>query len=507
VIALAAAALAWQLLVALILPPFAFDAITYHLTTVATWLRAENLDPTPLSLCCAYYPATAELMFTWPILFLGTDSVVDTVQIGFAVLGALATAGITRSAGLPGPAAAAAGGLFALTPIVLVQAPTNYVDVIVAACTLASLHALVRFAATGATQRLVVAGLAAGLVLGTKGTGVVWAGALLLAAVVVVVALTRAGRISRGAASRGLAVFLATCVALGSYWYIRNWIETGNPAYPFEVRLAGSTLFEGPLRVEDVLTQPDVGGGPPWLVAVLRSWASDLDFWNQGVYDHQQRSGGLGPLWPWLGLPLLIPVAVALARRRSPALIALLSVGFVLVVQPYRWWSRFTIPLAAFGALATVAATSWAPRTWMRTAIKAAAIGLVLAGTILSSYKVDPAARAEPLKASDLLSLLGAPSEERTLGRLFFPEYRFLERVPPDATVVVDLRARPIRFVYPLFGPEHDRSVIPSGSGPLQPDAWVVTASGRPLDRALRARETHSLGFAARGVRVWAPER
>ena len=100
IVALAALALAWQLLVALVLPPFAFDALTYHLTIVATWLQQDNLDPTPLSLCCSHYPANAELMFTWPVLFEGSDALVDTVQIGFAVLGSLATAGIARSAGL-----------------------------------------------------------------------------------------------------------------------------------------------------------------------------------------------------------------------------------------------------------------------------------------------------------------------------------------------------------------------------------------------------------------------
>src|SRR5918994_5448661 len=100
VVALAVAALGWQLLVAIVLPPFAYDALTYHLTTVATWLQNGNLDPTPLSLCCARYPNNAELMFAWPVLFLGRDALVDTVQIAFAALGALAAAGVARSAGL-----------------------------------------------------------------------------------------------------------------------------------------------------------------------------------------------------------------------------------------------------------------------------------------------------------------------------------------------------------------------------------------------------------------------
>jgi hypothetical protein len=505
VVALAFLALAWQLLVALVLPPFAFDALTYHLTTVATWLKEGNLDPTPLSLCCAYYPANAELMFTWPMLFLGSDALVDTVQIGFAVLAALAVAGIARSAGLSRWTAAAAGGLFVVTPIVLAQAPTNYADVIVTACALAALHSLVRFAVTGAPQRLVVAGLASGLVLGTKGTGIIWALVLALGALVLVFARRRAGTLSSRAAASALVAFAAAALALGSYWYARNWIEQGNPVYPFRVEVAGMTAFHGPLRVDDVLTQPDAARDDPLPVEVLRSWAADLDFWHQGSYDYQQRAGGLGPLWPWLALPLLLPMAVVLARRRSSALIALVPIALVFAVQPYRWWSRFTIPLMAVGVLAIACAAVWAPRPWMRRAVQAAALALALAGVALCTFQVDPAARARPLPARKVLGLVGEPRSKRTVERLFFPEYRFLDRVPDDATVVVDLRALPVRFVYPLFGPEHTRDVLAVGSEAPPPGAWVVTADGRALDRLLGRDDRFMLTFAARGERVWRP--
>src|SRR4051812_18401797 len=49
----AAVALAWPLLVALVLPPFAFGAFTSPLTMAASWVRDANIAPAPLSLCCA----------------------------------------------------------------------------------------------------------------------------------------------------------------------------------------------------------------------------------------------------------------------------------------------------------------------------------------------------------------------------------------------------------------------------------------------------------------------
>jgi hypothetical protein len=503
--ALAAVALAWQVVVALVLPPFAFDAISYHLTIVASWIDAESIDPSTLSLCCSHYPANSELLFTWPMLMVGGDAIVDLTQFGFVGLGALSVAGLARSIGLPTAGSIAAAGLFAVTPIVLVQAPTNYADIFVAACALAALHALVRFAVSGAWQHLVVAGLAAGLLFGTKGTGVVWAATLAVAAVAVGIGLVRAGRLNRRAALAGLAAFLCPLVALGAYWYARNWIETGNPAYPFEVKPAGVELFDGPRRVDEVLTQPDAGAGDPWPVAIVRSWATDVDFWNQGSYSYEQRSGGLGPVWPWLALPLLVPLTIALSRRRSPALIAVAVVALVFVVQPYGWWSRFTIPLMGIGALAIVAAVAWAPRRWMRGAIQACAVGLALAGVALSSHEVDPAARAEPLAATDLIDLIGTPSDERAVGRVFFPEYRFLDSVPDDATVVVDLEAEPVRFVYPLFGSGLTRTVIRAGSGAPPSDAWVVTAVGRSLDRELEKDDRFVLAASEYELRVWSP--
>ncbi|MGY1735365.1 hypothetical protein [Geodermatophilus sp. SYSU D00684] len=502
-VGLAALALAWQLLVALVLPPYAYDALTYHLTTVAEWIRHGDLAPSALDLCCAYYPATPELLITFPALLLGDDALVGTVQVPFVVLGAAATAGLARSAGLSRSAAAAAGALFAVTPVVLTQAPTDYVDLMQAALVLAALHSVTRYAVGGDRNRLLVAGLAAGLVLGTKGTGPVWAVVLLVAAAVAGRIAVRRGRVRGPSAARGLAVAAVVGAVLGGWWYVRNAVTTGNPLYPFAVRLGDTTVFSGPVDVGETLTVPPAGADAPWPVTVALSWAGDLDFWNQGSYDYQQRLGGLGPLWPWLGLPLLVATVVVLVRRRDVTLLPVAAVAAVLLVQPYAWWARFTLPLAALGALAIALAATRAPWPLLRRVVQGASLVLALASVALSSYAVDPAGRAAPLPASDVLALVGASGEERSVGRLFHPEYAFLSEVPEDATVVVDLRAEPVRFVYPLFGPAFTRRVVPGGDGPVPDDAWVVTSPGRALDRAASA--THELVSDERDVRVWRP--
>lgn len=502
-VALACLALLWQLLVALVLPPYAFDALSYHLPVVATWVQTGGLGLDPLSTCCAYYALNAELLLAWPVALLGDDLLVGVVQLLAAVLCGLASAGIARTAGASRSGAAACGALVVCIPALLAQAPTAYVDVLVAALVLSALHALARFAVTARLLDLVVPAACAGLLSGVKGIGPIWAIALLATAGAVTTVHVRRGRLRARPGVAALGAVVTTCLLLGGWWYVRSIAETGNPVYPLRLQIAGRTLFDGPLTVGEVLTPPDRGSTYPAPVAVALSWASDLLPWRNAPYDYQQRSGGLGPLWPLLGLPLLLVAAVRWWRERSAVLVVLLPVLGVLLVQPYRWWARFTLPLAVLGVLAVVL-TAERARPGRRRLLQGAAATLAAVGVALVVVAVNPASRAEPLPASGLLGLVGASEQERSLGRVFLPEYRFLEEVPDDATVVVDLGADAVRFGYPLFGSELTRTVLPLGDRPPPDGAWVVTSSGRPVEREL-ARSRPGPIADVRDVRVWAP--
>jgi hypothetical protein len=505
IVMIAAAALAWQLLVALVLPPYAYDALSYHLLTVFTWVKSGSLDTSPMNLCCAYYPANPDLLTAWPVVLLHSDALVGVVQVLAAVLCGLAVAGLGRTLGLGRAGAAAAGALFVLTPALLAQAPTPYVDVVMTAWVLAGLHGTGRYALTGQRSAVAVTALCAGLLAGTKGTGPIWAVALCVLVLAVAAQHWRTGRATARASGVAVVTMAAAGLVLGGWWYVRSAVATGNPLYPFEVSLGGARVFEGPLTVAEVLTPPDRGADRPWPVAVLASWASDLLPWRHGSYEYQQRSGGLGPLWAWLGAPLLLPALVLLWRQRRTALVTLLPVLAVLFVQPYRWWARFTLPLAAVGVLAVLLIDTRCRRALTRGVLRATTTALVVLGAALVLVEVNPASRAEPLPAREVLALIGSPAEQRTVGALFFPEYAFLADVPEDAVVVVDVEAPQLRFLTPVFGRDLGRTVVPAGDGPVPDDAWVVTGEERPLDAAMAEARSSPVADEA-GVRVWAPE-
>jgi hypothetical protein len=290
----------------------------------------------------------------------------------------------------------------------------------------------------------------------------------------------------------------------GGWWYIRNLATTGNPLYPFTIRVFGTTLFNGPHDVGETLTVPPVGANSPWPVTVALNWASDLKFWNQGSIDYQQRFGGLGPLWVWLGLPLAAVMILILIRRRNLALIPVITVLIVFLLQPYKWWARFTLPLVALGSVAVAWAIVSAPWPWLRMALRTSALVLATGGAVLATYAVDPQAGASNIPLTEVLALIGKPAEDRSLGRLVHHEYAFLDQVPEDATMVVDLDAPPVRFVSPLFGPRFTRRVLPADAGQVPSSGWLVTSLGRPLDAAAGA--AHVLIWDERGLRVWRPK-
>jgi hypothetical protein len=443
----ATAALAWRCFLAALLPPFAYDALTYHLTAVASWVQSGHIGPNPYAPCCARYPANAEVLFAWPSIFLGRDTLVDAVQIVAALLGALAVAGLARTAGASRPGALTAASLFLLIPIVLTQSNTDYNDLTIAATFLAALHFSSRYAAERNLVYGGLAGVSAGLAFGAKTTGIG------LAVAVALGLLIARRRIA------GLAVFASAVLLVGGWWYAKNWVDTGNPVAPFRVHVLGVTIFKGGARVGDYLT-PAPGGGNP-LTQIARSWYADLHFWTRREYSYEERSGGLGPLWSWLGWPALAVATFAALRRRSTLVATVLvPAALAFAALPYRWWSRFTIYLAALGVVAIVVLLEQLDLRRFRVPALVAVVGLALAGGGLATWRLDPAGFGRTLSAANALSLAAHPARPRTTGALFFHEYAWLQQVPADATVAVELDAPSVRFVYPLFGAKLDRRVV-----------------------------------------------
>lgn len=350
-----AAALACCVAMALLSPVVAYDALWYRLPTVAQWLDAgqvywvESDDPVRNG-----YPLGQEAISAVIAAATSSFALTDVTSFAFVVGGALSIWWVSEGSGVQRPIAQAAGALFLLVPMILLNAGSGYSDAAFAGATvsLLSLAALLTRARDDDYGHAAALGMAAANVLALKGTGL---GFVFVAALGVALALHRLE--SRRA--RCLLVMVVVCAMLpGAYWALRNVAHTGNPLWPVQVSIGNVVVLPGLGSVDQVL---DVQNNTPATLAtssgpvrVLRTW---LQLAGPAV-TFDDRWAGLGWAWPLLALPsIALSFWQALGRPVERARLSLfVALGLLtlmcLALQPMRWWSRYTLWLWGAGAVA-----------------------------------------------------------------------------------------------------------------------------------------------------------
>ncbi len=222
-------------------PPPGGDPFIYNLTFPASWLSSGSIHYVQLPFgaqAATYYPLNTELFYLWIIKPWHEDFLVNCGQTPFWILSGLAVAALARETGVGRPGAVVAGTAAMLIPGVIQQATVARVDIAMSAWLLISIYFALRWSKTRQAGHLLLFGLCVGLLVGTKSIGILYSvvpGLIFL----------------NGLRKRKLRVFsdiiivAALAAATGGFWYIRNWMITGNPLFPLNVELAGRTVFAG----------------------------------------------------------------------------------------------------------------------------------------------------------------------------------------------------------------------------------------------------------------------
>ncbi len=223
--------------VAALAPPTAKDALQYHLALPKAFLAAGGLVDVPENIA-NYFPLGAEMHGVWAML-LGR---IVSVRAGEAAFGAVmfaffplllaAVFGWARERGLARDWAWLAAGLVAGVPTICEVAGSGYVDLALALYVTLAIRAAARWWGTPDRATLAESALALGFAFTVKLT------ALFMVFVLALIVLIR----TRGAAPEdtpghgrlGAALAaLAGAVAIGCPWYLRTWVRTGSPVFPF----------------------------------------------------------------------------------------------------------------------------------------------------------------------------------------------------------------------------------------------------------------------------------
>ena len=228
-------------LIAALAPPTAKDTLLYHFALPKAYIAAGGGIEVPFNIA-GYYPLGVELQAVWAML-LGAPM---GARVGEAAAGAtlflvaplrvMVVHGWARERGLERAWAMVAALVVAWVPTVYDVAASAYVDLAIAAYTAMAVHAFGRWWTTLDSRHLawVTVGIGGALAIKLSAAFLI----LPLALLALLRSLTPAS--GRSSPSRGTAVIagsaigaLGAGVALAAPWYIRNWIRTGSPLFPF----------------------------------------------------------------------------------------------------------------------------------------------------------------------------------------------------------------------------------------------------------------------------------
>ncbi|MDP9189802.1 MAG: glycosyltransferase family 39 protein [Actinomycetota bacterium] len=252
---------------------FGGDSLWYHMPFAAhiaqTGSVTELLFTDPLYLNW-FYPQNSELLHADGLLLFGDDFLSPLLNLAWLGAALFAAWCIGRPYGAGTPAVAAVAALMSADLLSSRQPGNANNDVAAIALLLASVAILVNARSATARGPLIVAGLAAGLALGTKLTVVPPVGALTIGVIVIA---------ASGERLRSAGAWLAGLFAGGGFWYARDLIASGTP-FPF--------VDLGPL------TKPEeLQGREPFSIA---HYLTDTDVW--GRFFTPALHERLGDLWP-----------------------------------------------------------------------------------------------------------------------------------------------------------------------------------------------------------------
>lgn len=344
-------------------PPSFVDALVYHLFGAREYLRRGAVVELPF-IWQLYQPTAVEMLYTLGFGLRGAD-LAALMHAWLGLLGAGGAALLGRRLGGPlaGLVAAAA---FYCGAMVAWESTSCFVDLGVAAFGGLSLYAVLRAMDGGGRGWLVTAGLLTGLAASCKLNGA------LFVAVGSAVALYESLRRGHGLGGslRAAAAFGAVGLATVLPWYLRAYVLTGNPFYPFAAQVFGDNPDITPVR----WVFEHYGMGHSALDLLLAPWRL---LTSGARFENGQH---LSPL-PILLAPLILARAASQGENRSLLGASMLMFVFWLASAHI---ARYLIPVQVIGAALAAdafarAIEGGALRRWGALAVT---LGSIAVGTI-----------------------------------------------------------------------------------------------------------------------------
>lgn len=208
-------------------PPISRDALIHHLAVPKLWLKHGRIYEIPWA-NYAYYPMNINLLYV-VCLYFKNDIAPKFIHLFFGIGTALLIylyikPKYGRNWGLLGLI------IFLSTPIVIWLSTTAYVDLGMTFFTTSSVLAFIKWRDSEYKQFnwLLISSLCMGIGLGSKYNALI---ALFIMNMILMLTVVQDTHRQTAALQYGI-FFLVVTVFAASPWYLKNYIQTGNPFYP-----------------------------------------------------------------------------------------------------------------------------------------------------------------------------------------------------------------------------------------------------------------------------------
>ena len=225
------------------IPAVTGDELSYHLYLPKIFLLKHKIFFWPYHVNSAF-PLLTELLNSYGVS-LGSEFAAKSVHFLFGILAALSLYSLSRDiVKKSGPLWASM--LFLTIPIVSHQMGIAKNDLALTAFVTAAYACIFRWDSENRKSWLVLAGIFSGFSMGVKYLAL-FATAVQL---ILIAGLGFSRRMPFRKVSGSLFLFAACTLIVSGVWYLRSYLHTGNPIYPFLTSWFGGTGLENPLQLE-----------------------------------------------------------------------------------------------------------------------------------------------------------------------------------------------------------------------------------------------------------------
>lgn len=233
--------LLWSLLFAFfghaLLPPLDYDEVAYHLALPKLYIEHHRIVYVPFILQ-SNWPMNAEMLFTLALL-LRSDILPHMIMLTVSVLTGYGIFSLGRRH-FDGRVGVLGAALYASTPLVRRLSGSGLIDIALVFYVFAAVYAFALWMESERRGWLLIAGLLAGLAAGTKLTGAafvaLWSG--------IVLWNSRSRRRDWPTTAQDVAWFGLTAFVVVAPWYLRSYLFSGNPVWPFFHSLLGGKYWD-----------------------------------------------------------------------------------------------------------------------------------------------------------------------------------------------------------------------------------------------------------------------